>query len=487
MNIVEKTFSALLVAALVGCVESKPPPGKFTTSRVVRWVLADSPPSLDWSKCSNRFCLQHAMLTMRGLTALAAGGDPDSEPEAVVSLAESWSSPEKNKLRFLLKPGLRWSNGRPLLPSHFVKGWAELLRTCRQAWLPVRGVRAYCEGRGSFSDVGISERNDRTIEFDLERPAPLLPIALAHPSAFPVSPDPKEPLALGPFVLEAHRPGLSYRYVANPLFSGTRPAFDRIEALVLPSMASRVQLFLDGGADLVEDVDTEACLDPGLKSHCVSRRTGEIVSLVFHTQKRPFVQAASRSAFASPLKRAELSRLAFREEPLSDTPPTFAPQPTRFFRFPVFSSSDKIDLADRAPFKGARPVLAYGDLDAVAENLQAQWLVRTGVRIDLVGQPTVFLMRSPVNRLTTLETLTAFQTQAHWRDKSFEQAIEGARRAETLADHVARLTEAESILVGRESVTYPLLAARRLDLQTAGLRLEYDHFRVWDPTRAVMP
>jgi oligopeptide transport system substrate-binding protein len=121
-----------------------------------------------------------------GLTAVGPEGD------ALPAAAESWTvSSDGLEYAFTLRPGLRWSNGDPLLAADFVAGMRRLVdpgtaSPYAQVFGPVLNAGAIVRGEVAVDQLGVTAPDERTIVIRLASPAPYLLGLLAQPGTFPV-------------------------------------------------------------------------------------------------------------------------------------------------------------------------------------------------------------------------------------------------------------------------------------------------------------
>jgi oligopeptide transport system substrate-binding protein len=121
-----------------------------------------------------------------GLTAVGPDGSP------VPAAAESWTmSPDGLEYRFALRPGLRWSNGDPLVAADYVTGMRRLVdpKTASpyaQFIDPIVNAAAIARGEAAPDTLGVTAPDDRTVLIRLAHPAPYLLGLLAAPGTFPV-------------------------------------------------------------------------------------------------------------------------------------------------------------------------------------------------------------------------------------------------------------------------------------------------------------
>ncbi len=118
----------------------------------------------------------------RGLTAYDAGG------RLVPDLADSWSvDRSRMTYTFVLKPGLTWSDGRPLTASDVVAGLNRAFNPSRPSPFAAQlGVIARTAASDTKSQtLRVFAPDSRTVEIRLTQPDDLLPDTLSRPVAAP--------------------------------------------------------------------------------------------------------------------------------------------------------------------------------------------------------------------------------------------------------------------------------------------------------------
>ncbi len=105
-----------------------------------------------------------------GLTAVDARG------AIVPGCAQRWSvSPDGLRYEFLLRPGLRWSDGQPLTAADFVGSFRRMLEPATAALLgnrfdAIRGARALRTGAGPPEALGLAAPGPQRVVVELDRP-----------------------------------------------------------------------------------------------------------------------------------------------------------------------------------------------------------------------------------------------------------------------------------------------------------------------------
>ncbi len=143
------------------------------------------PSTLDAHRCSEVACSNILRDLYEGLVA------DDAQGRAIPGMAESWqSSADGLRWRFTLRENLRWSNGEPLDAGQIVASFQRALTPSTAspgaAWFePIAGAAAIRRGEALPESLAVRALDERTIEIELIRPAPLLSL-LRLPPAMPV-------------------------------------------------------------------------------------------------------------------------------------------------------------------------------------------------------------------------------------------------------------------------------------------------------------
>lgn len=113
--------------------------------------------------------------------------------EPVPGVAERWTiSPDGLTYTFFLRPQARWSNGEPLTSRDFIDSWKRVLTPSLASdnanlMYGVEGAEAYHKRRlSSFSEVGFTALDERTLRIQLAHPTPFFLSLLQHWVWWPV-------------------------------------------------------------------------------------------------------------------------------------------------------------------------------------------------------------------------------------------------------------------------------------------------------------
>jgi oligopeptide transport system substrate-binding protein len=237
---------AVVSAALLCTACGRPAddtPRHADEGRALRRGLDAEPGTLD-----PRFAYDNAALAVagdlyEGLTREAPDGT------IVPGAAASWVvGADGLSFTFVLREGLRWSNGDPLSAEHFAAG-----------------LRAAADPDGTAPGAPLLEAitalevvDDRTLRVRLERPLPYLPALLAMPMAAPLHPGTVQsdtPATNGPYRLLHRLPNERIELERNPHYwSAATVAIGRVDYLTIADIATQLKLYRAGDLDLTSEV-----------------------------------------------------------------------------------------------------------------------------------------------------------------------------------------------------------------------------------------
>ncbi|HEX9186200.1 MAG TPA: ABC transporter substrate-binding protein [Vicinamibacteria bacterium] len=233
----------------------------------------------------------------------------DRELRLRPGLAERWSNPDDRTYRFVLRPGVRFSDGQPLTADDVVAS----LEANRKGWV----TRDYLHSIESVRAVGAREVEIKTrfpyLALLTRLPwAPVLPRSALERG---LSPAP----GTGPYRLQSWEPGRGFVFVRNPLFDRPAPTFARVVYTVVPDDAARLALVERGEADAADHVPPgqveRLSRDKALR--VVSGAGLRVLFLCLRVDRPPFSDPRVREAVDIALDREELVRRALggRAEP----------------------------------------------------------------------------------------------------------------------------------------------------------------------------
>ena len=201
-----------------------------------------------------------------GLTAFDQTGTPRP------GVAERWEiSPDGRVYTFHLRHNAQWSNGDPVLASHYLYSWRRTLTPETAAEYSyqlhyIHGARDFNEGKlKDFAQVGIRVPDDYTLEVTLDNPTPFFLDLCAFATLLPVHPPTVEKfhdwssnaahfVGNGAFTLNQWRLFDRIRVVKNPHY-WNKAAIGMNSVDILPSTRPNTafNFYATGIADLLMD------------------------------------------------------------------------------------------------------------------------------------------------------------------------------------------------------------------------------------------
>jgi peptide/nickel transport system substrate-binding protein len=262
-------FAALaFLGALAGCgrnPSASAPPGSAASARTLVIAATVEPNSL------NPMLLEGTLSSMIGgilysflLTQDARGRQIPDAATTVPTLANGGISPDGLRVTYHLRPGLRWSDGRPLTA-----------RDCIFTFHAIMNPRTNVPDRYGYDKIAdVTAPDDRTVVVHLRAPfSPIIDTFLTMESNYPILPehnlgmladlnhaDVERPVVgSGPFTLLEWKHGDHLTFAANPSYFAGKPRLDRLVMRFVPEPATIVNELRTHEVDAALELD-----DPNL-------------------------------------------------------------------------------------------------------------------------------------------------------------------------------------------------------------------------------
>lgn len=363
-------------------------------------ILGPSATSLDPAAQSDAGSAQVVAQLFECLTAV------DAASRVEPALAESWETLDGGKrVVFHLRPDLTFSDGSALKASDVVSSWMRVLSPAHPSQLgslldEVTGARAYREGTGQASAVGIHATSDSDVEVDMASPAVDFPAIASSPTLSVVPPGLDSNPALlrpgtfvgsGGYVVSAVT-ATETTLTANPHYWAGTPAITTVHLLSSPSSDGEVADFQAGKLDytpVTGDDATWIAYDNILGPSLRLEPSPSVEYYGFNTTKAPFNDVHVRRAFELGIdwKRVVTLMAVPGMAPATGMVPTGVPGHSATDYGPVFDlATAKSELAaagfaNGAGFPKVTLVTMGLDFDRLERAIIAQLHVNLGIDI----------------------------------------------------------------------------------------------------------
>ncbi len=408
-----------------------------------------------------------------GLTRL----DP-TDLEARPALAESWQSAEGGRSwTFVLRPGLRWSDGSPLTAEDLAASWRRLLDPATAA--------PYREWLEPLEELEVAGRELR-VRFRHPQPA-FAEMCAFHalaplPAAVREGRRPAGEVSNGPFRLRERRIRHGVLLEANPHYwDAANVALRTLEFRTVESQFTALNLFLTGEADFVPEVPNLAVPAllaredgrPGLRPEFAPSPILATYFYRFHVGDPALADPRVRRALSLAVDRGAIAAALGGGQPAAAS---FVPPWIPGYTPPALGRLHDPDRARALLAEAGHPggaglpelELLFNSAEVhrdVAEVLQAQWRTELGVRTRLQNQEwKVFLdaQRGLDYQLSRSSWIADFRDPATfleifrsgspnnrtgWSDPAYDALLDRARDCPDPAERMGFFQQAERRLL----------------------------------------
>jgi ABC-type oligopeptide transport system substrate-binding subunit len=271
-------------------------------------VLGASAASLDPAVQSDAGSAQIVSQVFESLTSI------DISLRVQPALAATWETQDSGKqVLFHLRSGLEFSDGSALSAGDVVSSWMRVLAPAQPSQLAsllddVVGARAYREGTGGASAVGLKATDSMDVEVDLVSPAADFPAIASSPTLAVVPPDidsnpallaPGSFVGSGAYVVSAVT-STETTLTANSHYWAGKPVIGTVHLLSSIGGKSPVSEFQAGNLDYTPISLYDAswiAYDPTLGPSLRIEPSPSVEFYGFDTSKAPFNDVHVRRAF----------------------------------------------------------------------------------------------------------------------------------------------------------------------------------------------
>jgi ABC-type oligopeptide transport system substrate-binding subunit len=296
-----------LAVALVAAAAWHPSAAVAARDSVTIYVGGE-PASLDPAVQSDAGSAQVVTQLFESLTAV------DSAEHVQPALAASWETQNSGKrVVFHLRSGLSFSDGSPLTAADVVSSWMRVLAPAHPSQLAslldsVTGARAYREGSGPASAVGIHAAGNAEVDVDLAAPAddfsaivssPTLAVVPPNLDTHPALLEPGTFVGSGAYVVSAISQ-TEITLASNSHYWAGRPAMATVHLITDLGSRSQIDEFEAGTIDytpIAQQDGTWIAYDKTLGPSLRLEPSPSVEFYGFNTTKAPFSNVHVRRAF----------------------------------------------------------------------------------------------------------------------------------------------------------------------------------------------
>ncbi len=269
-------------------------PGEAFAQKTITIVLPEEPDSLD--NCNSARSAVGRVIRQNVNETLVELDPNDSTIKP--RLALSWQQIEPTVWRFKLRPGVKYSDGRPLTPEAIAKSVDKALSTSLD-----------CNARTKmFSGftIKVQKVDNETIDIVTPKIDPILPVRMTTMTIG----DPDEPIKIlqtsigtGPYIIDRYLQNTEIVLKRNPNYWGKQPALDGAKYVWRKESAVAAAMVKVGEADLAPNIGKEDATD---KTTDFAYPNSETNYLRVESQVEPFTDKRVRLALQYGIDRKAL-------------------------------------------------------------------------------------------------------------------------------------------------------------------------------------
>lgn len=424
--------------------------------------------------------LQSALF--EGLTRMDEKGIP--QPAAAESI---FISSSQTHYLFSLRSS-KWSNNTPITAFQFEYAWKKAVAKdscCRRPDLfyIIKNAEKIKKGEVDSKELGVRALDERTLEVELEHPAPYFLELISNPIFSPLYDDSEEPFVFnGPFIIDQWKHEHAIILKKNPRYWDVKNvALDGIEILVVTDPLTAVQLFEKGELDWIGS--PFSCLPTDMIPAYLStgmlktKEVARVYWLYCNTEAFPFNNASIRKALSYAIDRKALvEHIVIGQKPAT-TPLPNSLTLLRESRLPFSTDKDQAHyfftkgLEELGLTSATFPpiILSHSHIAGqrqLAEVIQNYWQGVLGIKVHLEGSEwNVFfsnlshgkyqvggciksaLFRDPTYHLELLQDKTLAYNVCRWEDYLYKNLLNQACLSTNPETRNSLLRNAEEILL----------------------------------------
>ena len=259
----------------------------------------------------------------------------DENNELVPGAAQRWvSSPDGKTWTFYLRPGARWSDGRPVTAQDFLYSYRRMLDPASGnvyafLYYVIKGGKAYNQGQlKDVAQVGLRALDELTFQIQTEGPCPYLPYITSFITSSPAPSwqvqkygakwtEPEYCVSNFTFRLAEWKHGQSMTFALDPNYNGPHKAYlEKIMVKFIGSQRPGTSSYENNEVDayLLDPLDyAQVKKDTRLANEVARVQEFTTWYLFFQTGKPPFNDPRVRQAIARAIDRDTLCKVVLND------------------------------------------------------------------------------------------------------------------------------------------------------------------------------
>jgi peptide/nickel transport system substrate-binding protein len=235
----------------------------------------------------------------------------DRNYQIVNLLAEEVTpSPDALSWTARLKQGLEFHNGKTVTADDVVFSFRRILDP--------KDLKAGAEFLQGLKPSGIKKLDDRTVQFNLEKPNAVFDSGLSYyqNSIIPIGYDPKKPIGTGAFKFTSWRPGIDSDFARFDNYWGEVANVDSVKTIEFNEETARVNALLSGDVHMISNLPGSQIkvvqADSGLR--VLNAKSGGWIPFTMRVDIPPFNDVRVRQAMRLIVDRPQMLQLALSNE-----------------------------------------------------------------------------------------------------------------------------------------------------------------------------
>lgn len=468
----------------------------YDLQKTFRYPILSEPPTLDWSKSTDRSSAFIIQNIMEGMAEYDFSG---ANPEVKPALAESWTSSEDKKTwLFKLKENIFWTDGKALTADHFIDSWERLLNpktASEYAYFlfPIKNAKLYNEGKiKDFKQAGVKKISEKELQVELEKGLFYFPYLLTHSSSFPIRKElvetkgslwtePENIITLGPYQLKKWEHDKALVLKRNPAYYAKAPSIENIIFYIIPDEATIMNLYIGGRLDVAAPLISR---DLPFLTKRKDHHSFNILSIYyygFNTADFFLKNPKLRKAIIHAVDRKEIVRLLNRGNPILKSwipQGLFAHNPDIGLSFDLVKAQKLLGELDPKSIPEKLQIFynTTADHKMIAENIQSQLKKNLGLNVELNNQE----WKTYLQRLKTKEVelfrlgwladypdpdnfmnmLAGFSDNNHtnWKSAEYDRMILKAMTMDNTAGRKKLYDKSQKLLLEEVAAVFPIFS-----------------------------